>query len=445
MRWRKQHKRSFALCVNGHPNIMNLDTRQAFDLLCQLLNVGTGRDDLIRLAGNLTPQDWQALLKVGSQNGAVPLLHYRLRDTGKELFLPEPVRESLHNAYLNATARNMVMLHHAGSILQALKQQHLDVIPLKGLYLAEAVYPAIGLRTFSDLDLLVHRSDLAAALQAMQEIGYQLTSWYDPADPNHDIKHLPPLEKEGWPLVEMHWSILEEDAPFPVDVDSIWQRAVPAHIAGADVLAMDVSDLILHLAIHNTFQHKLKAGLRSLYDIALIIHQQKGQIDWSSLAKRASEWKMERVLWLTLRLVKDLLGAAVPDAVLQQLEPQASAAEVMAEARRQMQTLDSSGTALTPDLAALSQTGGIIPRLKLIWNRIFIPKRILAREYNVDPASPRIFWCYARRFRELFRNYSSSAVKLAQHDQGALAGAEIELEGQKLKQWMAEKKELHQL
>lgn len=445
MRWRKQHKRSFALCINRHPNIMNFYTQQAFDLLCQLLNVGTGRDDLILLAANITPQDWQVLLKVGSQNGVLQLLHYRFRELKQDSPLPEPVRESLHNAYLNATARNMVMLHHAGSILQALTQQHLDVIPLKGLYLAEAVYPAIGLRTFSDLDLLVRRKDLDSALQAMQDIGYQLTSWYDPADPNHDIKHLPPLEKEGWPLVEMHWSILEEDALFPVDIDGIWQRVVPARVSGVDVLAMDTQDLILHLALHNTYQHKLRAGLRSLYDIAAIIHQHPDKIDWPILVGKAKEWKMERVLWLTLHLVKDLLGAEVPEAVLQQLEPQESAAEVMAEARRQMQTLDSSGTALTPDLAALSQTGGIIPRLKLIWNRIFIPKRILAREYNVDPASPRIFWCYARRFRELFRNYSSSAVKLAKHDLGALAGVDMELENQKLKQWMAEKKELHQL
>jgi len=417
---------------------MNLDTRQAFDLLCQLLNVGTGRDDLIRLAGNLTPQDWQALLKVGSQNGAVPLLHYRLRDTGKELFLPEPVRESLHNAYLNATARNMVMLHHAGSILQALKQQHLDVIPLKGLYLAEAVYPAIGLRTFSDLDLLVHRSDLAAALHTLLETGYRLTTWFDPADPNQDIKHLPPLEKKGWPVIELHWSILEEEAPFPVDIEGIWQRAVPARIAGVDVLAMYMHDLTLHLAIHNTYQHKLRAGLRSLYDIALILHQQSDQIDWLNLTARAAKWNMERVLWLTLRLVRDLLGATVPEAVLQQLEPQPPEQGVLEKAKRQMALLEAE-TPITPDLAALSQTAGMFSKLKLVWSRIFIPRRILARVYNVDPASPRICGCYARRFVGLFKAYSGSALRLMRRDQGALAGANLELEGQRLKKWMAGK------
>lgn len=391
-----------------------------------------------RLAESLTSQGWQELLQAGRQHGVLPLLHHRFRDSKQEKPLPEPVSQSLHNTYLNATARNMVMLHHATSILQALKQQSLDVIPLKGLYLAEAVYPAIGLRTFSDFDLLVRRSDLDDALHTLLETGYRLTTWFDPADPNQDIKHLPPLEKKGWPVIELHWSILEEDAPFPVDIDWIWQRAVPARISGVDVLALDMLDLILHLAIHNTYQHRLKARLLSLYDIALIIHQQADQIDWPGLAGRAAGWKMERVLWLTLHLVRDLLGAAIPEAVLQQLEPQPPEQGVLEKAKRQMALLEAE-TPITPDLAALSQTAGMFSKLKLVWSRIFIPRRILARVYNVDPASPRICGCYARRFVGLFKAYSGSALRLMRRDQGALAGANLELEGQRLKKWMAGK------
>lgn len=418
-------------------NIENLmDAREAFDLLCQFLNFNTGEDDLRRLVGSLTPQDWQELLQAGRQHGVLPLLHHCFRDLKEASPLPEPALESLRSAYLNATGRNMVMLHHAGSILQAFKQHGLDVIPLKGLYLAEAVYPAIGLRTFSDLDLLVRRSDLDAALHALQETGYRLTTWYDPADPNQDIKHLPPLEKEGWPLVELHWSILEEDAPFPVDVEGIWQRAVPARVAGADVLAMDKLDLILHLAIHNTYQHKLRGGLRSLYDIALILHQNPDQINWPGLIERASGWKMERVLWLTLCLLRSLLGTEIPQAVMQQLEPQLPDLGVLEEAQRQMVLLDSEAP-LTPDLAALSQTSGLVSRLKLVWSRIFLPRRVLARIYNVNPASPRILWCYARRFGELFKAYSGSALRLAHRDQVILAGANLELESMRLKEWMA--------
>ncbi len=407
-------------------------------MLCQFLNFNTGDNDLRRLAGSLTQEDWQVLLTVAGKNGALPLLDYRFRDIKQEKPLPEPVSQSLHNTYLNATARNMVMLHHATSILQALKQQSLDVIPLKGLYLAEAVYPAIGLRTFSDFDLLVRRSDLDDALHTLLETGYRLTTWFDPADPNQDIKHLPPLEKKGWPVIELHWSILEEDAPFPVDIDWIWQRAVPARISGVDVLALDMLDLILHLAIHNTYQHRLKARLLSLYDIALIIHQQADQIDWPGLAGRAAGWKMERVLWLTLHLVRDLLGAAIPEAVLQQLEPQPPEQGVLEKAKRQMALLEAE-TPITPDLAALSQTAGMFSKLKLVWSRIFIPRRILARVYNVDPASPRICGCYARRFVGLFKAYSGSALRLMRRDQGALAGANLELEGQRLKKWMAGK------
>jgi len=133
---------------------------------------------------------------------------------------------------LQATARNMFMLHHAGIMLKALRERGLDVIALKGLYLIEAVYPNIGARTFDDLDLLLKRTDLPAALEVMRGLGYALSTWYDPADPNRDIKHLPPLMKDGAPIVELHWTILEEEEPFHIHVEGLWARSQPVEIAG---------------------------------------------------------------------------------------------------------------------------------------------------------------------------------------------------------------------
>lgn len=69
--------------------------------------------------------------------------------------IPATTYDHLRETYLNATARNMLMLHHAQTILQVLRERGLDVSVLKGLYLAETVYAGIGLRVFDDIDLLL--------------------------------------------------------------------------------------------------------------------------------------------------------------------------------------------------------------------------------------------------------------------------------------------------
>ena len=221
----------------------------------------------------LAPEDWRALLEEAEKRALTLTLYYRLRVAHGEALVPEWVWEHLQTVYLAATARNMVMLHHAAGILRTLQERGIEVIVLKGLYLVEQVYPEIGLRTFSDLDLLVRREQLADALTLMQNQGYRLSTWYDPQAQNTDIKHLPPLEKAQYPTLELHWSILEEDEPFEIEAAGLWERAVETTIAGVKTRALDSEDFLLHLALHFTYQHRLRGGLRNLYDIAEVLEQ----------------------------------------------------------------------------------------------------------------------------------------------------------------------------
>jgi len=74
-------------------------------------------------------------------------------------------------------------------------------------------------------------------------------------DQNIDTKHVPPMQKEGGAMVEVHWTLLEEDEPFTIDADALWERTVPARIANLDALALSVEDLVLHLCLHLAYQH----------------------------------------------------------------------------------------------------------------------------------------------------------------------------------------------
>lgn len=383
----------------------------------------------------LTQEDWQAVLEEGEQRGLALVLYARLRAAGSDGLVPAWVMERLRQTYLTATARNMVMLHHAEKILKGLKERDIKVIVLKGLYLVEHVYPQIGLRIFSDLDLLVRKERLAETLRLMQSLGYRLSTWYDPGAQNTDIKHLPPLEKPDHPTIELHWTILEEDEPFTIDVEGLWQRAEQANVAGVEALALDLEDLLLHLSMHFTYQHRLRAGLRNLYDIAEVLRQNADQVDWQKLIGKAREWGIERVTWLTFRLLGEITGVAVPEQVMCALMPEPPTEEVLAGALAQVLSDGRTNVALTPDLAALP-VAGFFAKMKLLLQRVFIPRRALAREYDINPNSPGIYGYYLVRLRDLWRRYARSGWRLLTGEAEALAGADAEQENARLREWM---------
>ena len=70
-----------------------------------------------------------------------------------------------HGLLCSATLLDVLDILHAAGVA---------ALPLKGPVLAAALYPDSALRPFSDLDILVRRPQVPAALQALARNGYAL-------------------------------------------------------------------------------------------------------------------------------------------------------------------------------------------------------------------------------------------------------------------------------
>ena len=211
---------------------------------------------------------------------------------------------------------------------------------------------------------------------------------------------------------------------------------MPARIAGVDVCGLSTEDLVLHLALHTTYQHRLNAGARGLHDIAAVLRRNADRFDWLRLVTTAQQWGAQRVAWLTFQLLPRVTGVAVPAYVLDQLLPDAPGEDIGAGAVRQLARPQSALPAVTPDLAALGETQGFFSRLRIVWQRVFIPRRVLAREYNVDPRSLRLYIYYPVRLFSLLREYRATGLRLLRGEDAALAAARRENARGDLREWL---------
>ena len=289
----------------------------------------------------------------------------------------------------------------------------------------------------NDIDLLVKKQDLPKCLEVMQELGYRTTTYFSLADENIDTKHVPPMERPGGALVELHWTLLEEDEPFTLEAEPIWERTLPAKIAGVDAFSLGVEDLILHLCIHLTYQHYLNLGLRGLMDIALVIHKFRPEIDWQKMVEIARSWGAERVAALTLKLVETQLNVPIPIEVVSALVPEGIESDLLENARRQLLERVWFEDHFTPDLVEFSAGKNLFAKIRIGLQRIFVPRIALARIYNVPPNSPRIIGLYWARLNYLIRSYGKTVMRLVRGEPGtepALRKAEI---SNSLHEWMS--------
>ena len=410
-----------------------------FSLLCRLASHDLNSENIQNELNFLTVKQWEALSIAAFQHGLGPLLYQRLKRAGALELLPPAVFDKLRQGFLVNTARNLIYQRQTAQLLQALSEQGIPAIALKGIYLVEHIYEDISLRVMSDVDIMVKKEHVARAIAAMQKLGYQTSTYFDAQDSNRDVKHVPPMSKTGAAYLEIHYALLEEDRPFSIDIHGLWERAVPARVGGVDSLALSVEDLILHLCIHMTYQHRFNMGLRGLVDVLEVLRHYEGQVDWDVLHQRAEAWGAGRVLAVSLALVHELFSAWVPGWVESALQADPGYERMMEVALRILRDPHQGELPVTPDLASFSSTRGLIGKAAVVLKRIFLPRMTMARIYDIPPKSWKLPFYYPVRFYDLMRSYRGTGWQLLKGESKALVQAGQELEAVRFTEWLTGK------
>ncbi|MFC2172445.1 nucleotidyltransferase family protein, partial [Acidobacteriota bacterium] len=188
-----------------------------------------------------------------------------------------------------------------------------------------------------------------------------------------------------------------------IDVNELWVRAKPFTTTNFNALALANEDLLLHLCYHTAQQHMYFGGLKAFCDIAETIHNTDVDLIWEQIVFRACKWNIRRSVYLTLLLVKEMLGAAIPSQVLQSLQTDDFSMDIIEWAKEMILAEDSSDTfEVTRDISRISGPSSIKEKIAYILKRIFLSRREMAARYPPSVSSPLMYLYYFVRIREAF-------------------------------------------
>lgn len=278
-----------------------------------LLDVLACSDDGDGAAPRLDAAGWNAFVDEASRHGVAALAYRRLSHRAT---VPRGVMQTLEGHYLKNRLRNLRLFARLSVLLEALHAASINVIVLKGAYLAHAIYGDPALRAMADADLMVRERDLDRAARVLRTAG-----WQHGAALQGGGHQLATFVLEGV-QVELHWNIEDDAAPYAVDVTGLWQRALPARVGHAPAHALVPEDLLLHLCMHSAYGHSWKqfdGGLRQLADISAVLRHHDSAFDWPAFVTRAAAWRVDRSVSLCLVVARELLRTPVPQAVIDEL------------------------------------------------------------------------------------------------------------------------------
>jgi hypothetical protein len=402
----------------------------AFEHLIDCLGWGDSDPNLARL-GELSDAGWQRVIQLSARHHVSDYLYHQLK-TGAKHTPPNWVVQNLREKYHQGVVQMDRYYSEFSKVLKMLTDSGTQPIALKGAHLADVVYEHHSLRPMTDIDLLVKVEDLQPASEVLLSLGYKSLRPYDLKVEIESHHHLPPFIKKDTLPVEIHWSLVNPNSPFDIDIADLWARARLENIAGVNVLVLSLEDLLISICIHAAYSHNFSFGISPFIDIAKVVQHYRSAIDWQAIVERAIEWRATKPVFLGLYLTQDLLKISIPDDALAALSPNDFELKTANWAKRAILGGDVSPI-LSSEISNLGEAKSVYEIAAIIFRRIFVPQKELDVMYPSLGRFPRLIIGYPKRFWDLCIRYGRISLLILKKDRNVIQRARCETA---LRKWL---------
>jgi len=274
------------------------------------------------------PVRWKLLFYLADHHRTQPLLHQAL--IGIADAVPPADMSALKQLYQINLHKALFLSRELIRIVDHLSALGIEVMPYKGLALAEAGYGDIALRQVGDIDILIRPQDLPRARAAVRELGYTPHLVFSEVEERAYLKSGYECAFDGAAgpnLLELQWAIQPRFYAMDFDMGGLFQRAATITVAGHSMKTPSSEDLLLVLSAHAA-KH-VWGRLIWLCDIARIMSL--ASLDWCWIGSQARVLGIVRILRVTMLLANRLLDAAIPPAAQANLPEDAATLSLVDE------------------------------------------------------------------------------------------------------------------
>lgn len=342
--------------------------------------------------------DWDYLIKTIVDRGIAPLLYTKLPKLSNANLLPKAAATKLQQAYLITFSRSTVLYEHFRMVANAFAKFNIPIIALKGVYLSENLYQDIGLRQFSDIDLLVKPEDGTKAIAVLSDMGYKPMSFKvsEFVKKNTEVIHYDPMIYNGV-SIELHTKLHKDREVYHVNQEHIWQNKMSVTINKIPAYSLGINDLLIHLCIHLD-KHFISESVQftCFNDITNYLEEFSKQIDWIEFVSLCKSYNCEKVVFKYLVLVHDYMNASMPENVYKKYSYCLTENDI--NIFLNLLGGKSANTIVKMYLLNLNSIKGIQNKSKYVFDLLFPPKEFMVQLYKIKHPSSVLFYYPYRYF-----------------------------------------------
>ena len=371
----------------------------------------TSEEDRKEIDGLLSSGlQWDRFLRSAGENRVSPLLYLNLAKGPHSRNIPGPVIEQLRTEYVGSRARNMNIFHQFGEMARALRIAGIPFLPLKGIDLAGRIYPDVGVRPMSDIDLFVDAAFLDRGLQVLEpwtRSPLYLNRWHRRWMEANKVHAPQKISRDGTFKVELHHdkNQLFSRAYFPLIAPSRSSSTTGGR--DEEEALLPPHRILLMTALHfSTHVFALRHGfLIWCCDGAWTIHKYRDRLDWNRLFEEEDRPHAVNRLGHFLRFLEKQLGVELPGPVPEPvpLKNPDLFNDYQGYERIILDVLFGAGSP-APRPRAFPGYYGPWERLRYLLAVLFPSREYIRQRYGLAGKGP-VAWMYVKRLQQGLRRF----------------------------------------
>lgn len=348
--------------------------------------------------------NWEKFQELAIGTHLAPILHKSLPNSIPIDDIPTSIKSTLSNTYNQVLVRNVVFQQAFRELLSLSSKNQIPLVPLKGIYLSEAIYRDLGLRHLSDIDVLLKTEHLDMVCGLMNNVGWEIESVISHSkfeDEKFAQAHPKTLVKGGI-RIELHTHLYSEGQGAKVSAEQLWDDVHMEEFLGFEIYQFSNELLLQHLCLHLD-KHMFGSGVKvlSFCDIREFLAA-RPEFDWKRFEELAERYKCKMQVSQILYLCHKYWGINVP-AILRTVSESKVDIEsrfwsyVNGDAITVSKVMHSKLNRKSRNLNELDSLG---EKVRFLWGFVFPKEEFMRKNYHVAEGDWLLPW-YAYRPIEL--------------------------------------------
>lgn len=261
--------------------------------------------------------DWDEFLDFAKRHRVRPLLNIGVSLVESTADIPDSLIQSLKTYQSGRGHQNLLHARELIQLIKTMRTKGMEVIPYKGVLLAELGYGDLGSREMSDIDFLMNLDDFPIVRDLLMDRGYVPTKRvpedFEAIFFRQNFQYNFDLYKEEERLfhVEPHWKIGLKQWQTDLNFDDVKRLTVRKDFFGTEINMLTPEGLLITTCLHHGGEDRWR-WLKYVCDVAAILTRHKGELNWQLILKEADRFKVTNLILLGIGLAVEVFETSVP-------------------------------------------------------------------------------------------------------------------------------------